>query len=66
MKIKVFAELDKIVKKEAIFASNTSFFTIADLAAETERKDRFLGLHFFSPANIMKLAELKKEQEFMD
>jgi 3-hydroxybutyryl-CoA dehydrogenase len=58
MKIKIFAELDKIIKKEAIFASNTSFFTIADLAAETERKDRFLGLHFFSPANIMKLAEV--------
>jgi len=58
MKLKVFAELDKIVKKEAIFASNTSFFTIADLAAATERKDRFLGLHFFSPANIMKLAEV--------
>ena len=58
MKLKVFAELDKIVKKEAIFASNTSFFTITDLAAATERKDRFLGLHFFSPANIMKLAEV--------
>ena len=58
MKIKVFGELDKIVKKEAIFASNTSYFTIADLAAATERKDRFLGVHWFSPANIMKLAEV--------
>lgn len=58
MKIKVFGELDKIAKKEAIFASNTSYFTIADLAAATERKDRFLGVHWFSPANIMKLAEV--------
>lgn len=58
MKIKVFGEIDKIVKKEAIFASNTSYFTIADLAAATERKDRFLGVHWFSPANIMKLAEV--------
>ena len=58
MKIKVFGELDKIVKKEAIFASNTSYFTIADLAAATERKDKFLGVHWFSPANIMKLAEV--------
>jgi len=58
MKIKVFGELDKIAKKEAIFASNTSYFTIADLAAGTERKDKFLGVHWFSPANIMKLAEV--------
>ncbi len=58
MKIKVFGELDKIAKKEAIFASNTSYFTVADLAAATERKDRFLGVHWFSPANIMKLAEV--------
>ena len=58
MKIKVFGELDKIAKKEAIFASNTSYFTIADLAVATERKDRFLGVHWFSPANIMKLAEV--------
>ena len=58
MKIKVFGEIDKIVKKEAIFASNTSYFTIADLATATERKDRFLGVHWFSPANIMKLAEV--------
>jgi 3-hydroxybutyryl-CoA dehydrogenase len=58
IKLKVFAEVDKIVKKEAIFASNTSFFTIADLAAVTNRKDRFIGMHFFSPASIMKGCEV--------
>lgn len=58
LKIKVFAELDKIVKKDAIFASNTSRFTITDLAVDVERKDRFIGMHWFSPANIMKLVEL--------
>ncbi|MBW2090981.1 MAG: 3-hydroxyacyl-CoA dehydrogenase family protein [Deltaproteobacteria bacterium] len=58
LKLKVFGELDKIVKKEAVFASNTSFFTIADLAAATERKDKFVGMHLFSPANIMKLVEV--------
>jgi 3-hydroxybutyryl-CoA dehydrogenase len=58
VKIKVFGEMDKIVKKEAIFASNTSFFTIADLAAATNRKDRFIGMHFFSPANVMKGCEV--------
>jgi 3-hydroxybutyryl-CoA dehydrogenase len=58
IKLKVFGEMDKIVKKEAIFASNTSFFTIADLAAATTRKDRFIGMHFFSPASIMKGCEV--------
>jgi 3-hydroxybutyryl-CoA dehydrogenase len=58
IKLKVFGEMDKIVKKEAIFASNTSFFTIADLAAVTTRKDRFIGMHFFSPASIMKGCEV--------
>ena len=58
LKVKIFRELDELVKKEAIFASNTSFFTIADLAKEVERKERFIGMHWFSPANIMKVVEL--------
>jgi len=58
LKLKVFKELDELVKKEAVFASNTSVFTIADLAAVTNRKDRFIGMHLFSPANIMKLVEV--------
>jgi len=58
LKLKVFAELDKIVKKGAIFASNTSTFTIADLAKAVERKDLFIGMHWFSPANIMRLVEV--------
>lgn len=58
VKIKVFSEMDKVVKKKAIFASNTSYFTITDLAAATGRKDRFIGMHFFSPASIMKGCEV--------
>ena len=58
LKSKVFAEMDKIVKKDAVFASNTSFFTIADLAAATDRKPQFIGMHLFSPANVMKLVEV--------
>lgn len=58
MKFRVFKELDAILKKEAVIASNTSRFTIADLAAVTNRRDRFIGMHLFSPANIMKLVEV--------
>ena len=58
MKLKVFEELDRIIKKEAVFASNTSMFTITDLAAATNRKNRFIGMHLFSPANIMKVVEV--------
>jgi 3-hydroxybutyryl-CoA dehydrogenase len=58
MKFRVFKELDAILKKEAVIASNTSRFTITDLAAVTNRQDRFIGMHLFSPANIMKLVEV--------
>jgi 3-hydroxybutyryl-CoA dehydrogenase len=63
LKFKIFTELDKIVKKDAVFASNTSMFTIADLAEVTERKDLFVGMHLFSPANIMKLVEVTYTQD---
>lgn len=58
LKLKVFAELDGIARKEAIFASNSSRFTIADLAKATKRQDRFIGMHWFSPANVMKAVEV--------
>jgi len=58
LKLKIWAELESIVKKDAVFASNTSMFTITDLAEATDRKDRFIGMHLFSPANIMKLVEV--------
>jgi len=58
LKLKIWAEMDALVKKEAVFASNTSMFTITDLAVVTNRKDLFVGMHLFSPANIMKLVEV--------
>ena len=58
LKLKIFKELEEIVKKEAVFASNTSYFTLADLAVATNRKPQFVGMHLFSPANIMKLVEV--------
>ncbi|HEV3038715.1 MAG TPA: 3-hydroxyacyl-CoA dehydrogenase family protein [Candidatus Angelobacter sp.] len=57
-KKKTFAALDKIVKKEAIFASNTSSISITEVAAATHRPDRFIGLHFFNPVPLMKLVEV--------
>jgi 3-hydroxyacyl-CoA dehydrogenase len=60
LKKRVFSELDGIVKGEAIFASNTSGLAISDInkAVSESRRPLFLGLHFFSPASIMKLAEI--------
>ena len=66
LKLKVWAEMDSIVQKEAVFASNTSMFTIADLAEVTTRKDRFIGMHLFSPANIMKLVEVTRTEDTTD
>ncbi len=57
-KKKTFAALDAIVKKDAIFASNTSSISITEVAAATKRADRFVGLHFFNPVPLMKLVEV--------
>ncbi|MEX0684243.1 MAG: 3-hydroxyacyl-CoA dehydrogenase family protein [Dehalococcoidia bacterium] len=60
LKKKVFGELDGVVKAAAIFASNTSGLAISDLnkAVSETRRPKFLGMHFFSPAPVMKLVEL--------
>ena len=57
-KKKTFSALDGIVKKDAIFASNTSSISITEIAAATKRPDRFVGLHFFNPVPLMKLVEV--------
>jgi len=54
----LFAQLDKVMKGGAILASNTSYLDIDAIAAVTTRPHQVLGLHFFSPANIMKLLEI--------
>ena len=53
-----FERLDDIVKNDAIFATNTSTLTVTELAAATERADKFVGLHFFNPVHAMKLVEV--------
>ncbi len=57
-KKKMYATLDGVVKKEAIFASNTSSISITELAAATQRADGFVGLHFFNPVPLMQLVEV--------
>ena len=54
----VFAQLDKVMKSSAVLASNTSYIDIDHISSATNRPDQVLGLHFFSPANIMKLLEI--------
>lgn len=54
----VFRKLDGIVKPGAILASNTSYLNVDEMAAETKRPGSVLGLHFFSPANVMRLLEI--------
>jgi 3-hydroxybutyryl-CoA dehydrogenase len=58
LKKETYAELDRIVKPEAIFASNTSSLTITELSMATARPKQFVGLHFFNPVPLMKLVEV--------
>ena len=58
LKKQVFAELDRVCKRGAILASNTSTLDIDEIAASTSRLESVIGTHFFSPANVMRLLEL--------
>ena len=58
VKRQVFETLDGVVKKGAILASNTSYLNLDKIAASTRRPEDVIGLHFFSPANIMRLLEI--------
>src|ERR1700746_2777525 len=59
-KKKMWASLDPIVKKEAIFATNTSSISVTELLTVVKRPERFIGLHFFNPVPLMKLVEVVK------
>jgi 3-hydroxyacyl-CoA dehydrogenase len=58
LKKQVFAEIDKIAKRECVLASNTSTLDIDAIAAATSRPQMVIGTHFFSPANVMRLMEI--------
>ena len=66
IKKSVFAELDALCKPETILASNTSSISITAIAAATKRADKFIGMHFFNPATIMKLVEVIRGEHTSD
>ena len=57
-KVDIFQKLDAICKEDAIFATNTSTISITQLASRINRTDKFIGMHFFNPATLMKLVEV--------
>jgi 3-hydroxybutyryl-CoA dehydrogenase len=57
-KLEMWREVDELVKDDAIFATNTSSLAVIDQAASTSRPDRFCGMHFFNPAQVMPLLEV--------
>jgi 3-hydroxybutyryl-CoA dehydrogenase len=61
-KLEMWKQLDEVVKDDAAFATNTSSLSVADQAEATNRPDRFLGLHFFNPAQVMPLLEVVRAE----
>lgn len=59
----VFGQLDEVMKQGAILASNTSYLDVDEIAQMTKRPSDVLGMHFFSPANVMKLLEIVRGKE---
>jgi enoyl-CoA hydratase/3-hydroxyacyl-CoA dehydrogenase len=70
LKKSVYAELDKVAGPEVIFASNTSTLPITEIANTTSRPEKFIGIHFFNPPQLMKLVEVipgeKTSQKIID
>jgi 3-hydroxybutyryl-CoA dehydrogenase len=58
LKLAMWQEVDEIVKTDALFATNTSSLSVIDQAAVTSRPQQFVGLHYFNPAQVMKLVEV--------
>jgi 3-hydroxyacyl-CoA dehydrogenase len=66
LKKQIFADLDRIAKPGAILATNTSALDIDEIASATRRPQDVIGLHFFSPANVMKLLEIVRADHTAD
>ncbi|MEM9734759.1 MAG: 3-hydroxyacyl-CoA dehydrogenase NAD-binding domain-containing protein [Pseudomonadota bacterium] len=66
VKKEVFASLDAVAKPGAVLATNTSYLDVNELAAATSRPEDVLGMHYFSPANVMKLLEVVRAEKTND
>jgi 3-hydroxybutyryl-CoA dehydrogenase len=62
LKKNIFAQADLFCGEETILASNTSSISIGELAGSVERRDRFVGMHFFNPPHLMKLVEIVRAE----
>src|SRR4051794_39012545 len=65
-KLEMWREVESVAKGEACFATNTSSLSVAEQAGATARPERFLGLHFFNPAQVMPLLEVVRAEETSD
>ncbi len=63
LKREIFGKLDRICKKDAILATNTSTLDVDEIARSTSRPEQVIGLHFFSPANVMRLLEIVRGKQ---
>ncbi|MDX1584455.1 MAG: 3-hydroxyacyl-CoA dehydrogenase family protein [Thermoanaerobaculia bacterium] len=66
LKKELFAQADLFCGPDTLIASNTSSFSVSELAKSVERPDRFIGLHFFNPVHVMKLLEIVDGEETSD
>jgi len=66
VKFQIFEELDRIVKKEAILASNTSSISLTAISAKTSRREQVIGMHFMNPVPLMALVEVIRAQDSSD
>jgi 3-hydroxybutyryl-CoA dehydrogenase len=65
-KLELFAELDRICRPDAVLATNTSAFSVTEIAAATSRPERVVGMHFFNPAPLMPLVEIVRAERSSD
>lgn len=66
LKLKIFKDLDQICQNHTILATNTSSISITQIANQTKRKDKIIGMHFMNPVPIMKLVEVIRGKETSD
>jgi 3-hydroxybutyryl-CoA dehydrogenase len=66
LKRDVFAELDRVTSSDAVLATNTSALSVSEIAADTTRPERVVGMHFFNPAPVLPLVEVVRTNESSD